>query len=98
MQINFGLSTIGIHTMTYRATDSVGNVAKKDIIVVVSPPLVDGTLSITGLPDTIKIVQFETFFVKGEIRAPNGLTKVDLLVDGLLASHGFWLELEIRKK
>ena len=97
LQINFGLSTIGIHTMTYRATDSVGNVAKKDIIVVVSPPLVDGTLSITGLPDTIKIVQFETFFTKGEIRAPNGLTKVDLLVDGLLVSHGFF-RVRIRKK
>ena len=37
LQINFGLATVGIHTVTYRATDLEGNVAKKDIIVVVSP-------------------------------------------------------------
>ena len=96
LQINFGLSTIGIHTMTYRATDSVGNVAKKDIIVIVSSALDRDSISITGLPDTIKIVRFETFFTKGEILAPNGLTKVDLLVDGLLALYGF-LELELEK-
>ena len=62
LQINFGLITIGIHTVTFRATDLEGNVAKKDIIVVVSSPLVEGPISITGLTDTIKIVQGEYFY------------------------------------
>ena len=84
LQINFGLITIGIHTVTFRATDLEGNVAKKDIIVVVSSPLVEGPISITGLPDTIKIVQGEYFSTEGEIRSSYGLSKVDLLVDGLL--------------
>ena len=84
LQINFGLITIGIHTVTFRATDLEGNVAKKDIIVVVSSPLVEGPISITGLPDTIKIVQGEYFYTEGEIRSSYGLSKVDLLVDGLL--------------
>ena len=84
LQINFGLITIGIHTVTFRATDLEGNVAKKDIIVVVSSPLVEGPISITGLPDSIKIVQGEYFSTEGEIRSSYGLSKVDLLVDGLL--------------
>ena len=84
LQINFGLITIGIHTVTFRATDLEGNVAKKDIIVVVSSPLVEDPVSITGLADTIKIVQGEYFYTEGEIRSSYGLSKVDLLVDGLL--------------
>ena len=84
LQINFGLITIGIHTVTFRATDLEGNVAKKDIIVVVSSPLVEDPVSITGLADTIKIVQGEYFYTEGEIQSSYGLSKVDLLVDGLL--------------
>ena len=96
VKISFTAVDVGRDTVEFTVTDSKEN--SNSVTYILSINKETRPISITGLPDTINIVRFETFFTKGEIRAPNGLTKVDLLVDGLLASHGFWLGVRIRKK
>ena len=44
-----------------------------------------GTVTITGLPDTVKIVESDTFIITGEVNAPAGLLYVDLLIQGRFA-------------
>ena len=44
-----------------------------------------GTVTITGLPDTVKIVESDTFIITGEVNAPDGLLYVDLLIQGRFA-------------
>ena len=44
-----------------------------------------GTVTITELPDTVKIVESDTFIITGEVNAPDGLLYVDLLIQGRFA-------------
>ena len=73
------------YIITYGARDVHHNDMIRDTVNVTislrnSP--IGSPVTITGLPDTVKIVESETFTITGEVNAPDGLLYVDLLIQG----------------
>ena len=75
----------GNHIITYTAIDVHGNdTITETVNVVVSPrtSMMGNPVTITGLPDTLRIVESEIFTIRGEVNAPDGLSYVDVMIEG----------------